>query len=137
MQFTVWRGAIHLAMDAGGTFEEREKKAESYIRLHTVINRVDFVSWWMWFNGSPTKVTVSFSQGCILLPSYSYNIHQDTKSTWLIAVCNVPFRWVARCLRILSWLPKCIHNLIWSMPNHVFYNIDKTHNNENKPYFAQ
>ena len=45
MQFTVWRGAIHLAMDAGGTFEEREKKAESYIRLHTVINRVDFVSW--------------------------------------------------------------------------------------------
>ena len=25
------------------------------LRLHTAINRADFVSWWMWFNGSPTK----------------------------------------------------------------------------------
>ena len=26
------------------------------LRLDTAINRADFVSWWMWFNGSPTKV---------------------------------------------------------------------------------
>ena len=26
------------------------------VSLHTAINRADFVSWWMWFNGSPTKV---------------------------------------------------------------------------------
>ena len=37
------------------------------VRLHTAINRADFVSWWMWF--------ISW---CILLPSYIYNMHQDT-----------------------------------------------------------
>ena len=47
--------------------------------LHTAINRADFVSWWMWFNGSPNESTASFSHECILLPSYVYNIHQDTK----------------------------------------------------------
>ena len=38
--------------------------------LHTAIYRADFVSWWMWFNGSPTKV--SLYHDCILLPSYTY-----------------------------------------------------------------
>ena len=36
------------------------------------------------FNGSPA----SFSDECILLPSYVYNMHQDTKSARLIAVCK-------------------------------------------------
>ena len=30
------------------------------LRLHTAINRADFVSWWMWFNDSPTKVQLHF-----------------------------------------------------------------------------
>ena len=34
------------------------------------------------------KSTSSFSHECILLPLYLYNIHQDTKSVRLIAVCN-------------------------------------------------
>ena len=42
----------------------------------------------MWFNGSPTKVPRHFLTECILLPSYVYNIHQDTKSAQLIAVCK-------------------------------------------------
>ena len=58
-----------------------------------------FVSWWMWFNGSSTKALVSFSHECILLPSYVYNMHQDTKSARLIAVCK---RTLTR----------------WSTPNH-------------------
>ena len=36
----------------------------------------------------PHKYIVSFSHECILLPSYVYNMHQDTKSTQLIAVCK-------------------------------------------------
>ena len=27
------------------------------LRLHTAINRADFVSWWMWFNGSHTEIS--------------------------------------------------------------------------------
>ena len=26
------------------------------VRLHTAINRADFVSWWMWFNGLPIEI---------------------------------------------------------------------------------
>ena len=32
----------------------------SKLRLHTAINRADFVSWWMWFNDSLTKVHRNF-----------------------------------------------------------------------------
>ena len=63
----------------------------SYIRLHTAINRADFVSWWMWFNGSPTKVQRHFLTIAFRLPSYVYNMHQDTKSARLIAVCKRSF----------------------------------------------
>ena len=31
-----------------------------HVRLHTAINRTDFVSWWMWFNGPPTIVQRNF-----------------------------------------------------------------------------
>ena len=61
------------------------------VRLDTAINRADFVSWWMWFNGSTTKATAEFSHECILLPSYIYNMHQDTKSARLIALCKRSF----------------------------------------------
>ena len=62
-------------------------------RLHTAINRTDFVSWWMWFNGWPNESTASwFSRECILLPSYVYNMLQDTKSARLIAVCKRSLR---------------------------------------------
>ena len=30
------------------------------IRLHTAVSRADFVSWWMWFNGTPTKLQRHF-----------------------------------------------------------------------------
>ena len=34
--------------------------SEFKLRLQTAINRADFVSWWMWFNGSPTKAQRHF-----------------------------------------------------------------------------
>ena len=59
------------------------------VRLHAAINRADFVSRWMWFNGSHTEIrTASFSEECISLHLYVYKIHQDTKSTRLIALCK-------------------------------------------------
>ena len=46
------------------------------LRLHTAINRADFVSWWMWFNGSLTEIrTASFSEVSISLHLYVYKIH--------------------------------------------------------------
>ena len=66
------------------------------LRLHTAINQADFVFWWMWFNGLSTKSTMSFSHECILLPSYVYNMHQDTKSAQLIAVCKASFPVIAK-----------------------------------------
>ena len=61
------------------------------LRLHTAINRADFVSWWMWFNRLTTKVQRHFLTECILLPSYVYNMHQDTKLARLIGVCKRTF----------------------------------------------
>ena len=46
----------------------------------------------MWFNSSPTKVQRHFlTMMLILLPSYVYNMHLDTKSTRLTAVCKRSF----------------------------------------------
>ena len=58
----------------------------------TAINWADFVSWWMWFNGYTHNSTAEFSHECILLPLYVYNIHRDTKSARLIAVCKRSFK---------------------------------------------
>ena len=79
------------------------------LRLHTAINRADFVSWWMWFNASPTKSTASFSHDCILLTSYVYNMHQDTKLARLIAVCKRSFRNFLNSWKIL--LTDFLHKL--------------------------
>ena len=43
----------------------------------------------LWFTHESTS---SFSHECILLPSHVYNMHQDTKSTRLIAVCKRALR---------------------------------------------
>ena len=59
------------------------------------------------------KRTSSFSHECILLPSYVYNMHQDTKSARLIVVCKRTFKHAApSCIillemdfRVLSALP--------------------------------
>ena len=40
------------------------------------------------------KYTASFSHECILLPSCVYNMHQDTKSARLNAVCKRTLRHV-------------------------------------------
>ena len=40
----------------------------------------------------PRISTSSFSHECILLPSYVYNMYQDTKLARLIAVCKRTFR---------------------------------------------
>ena len=58
------------------------------LRLHTAIDRADFVCWWMWFNGSNTEVQRHFLTNAFCYLLYVYNIHQDTKSAWLIAVCK-------------------------------------------------
>ena len=39
----------------------------------------------------PRKYSVIFSHECILLPLYVHNMHQDTKSARLIAVCKRTF----------------------------------------------
>ena len=36
------------------------KRNRFKLRLHTAINQADFVFWWMWFNGSPTKARRHF-----------------------------------------------------------------------------
>ena len=57
--------------------------------LQAAINRPGFV-----YPGEcdlmvhPRKYTALFSHECILLPLYVYNMHQDTKSIRLIAVCQ-------------------------------------------------
>ena len=77
------------------------------LRLHTAINRADFVSWWMWFNGTPTKVQGNFLTNAfcsvILLHSYLYNMHQDTKSARLIAVCKRTLSDLTIRLRVRVW----------------------------------
>ena len=56
--------------------------------LYIAIKRADFVSSWMWFNGSATKVQRHLFTNATLLPSYVYNMYQDMKSARLIAVCK-------------------------------------------------
>ena len=79
------------------TFVLQRIKSSSAIDLFIVLsciytlrasNRADFVSWWMWFNGSQTKAQRHFCHEVVLLHSYVYNMHQDTKSARLIAVFN-------------------------------------------------
>ena len=65
------------------------------VRLHTVINRADFV----WFT---YESTASFSHQCILLPLYGYNMHQDTKSSRLIAVCKRSLTFQAKARTFFS-----------------------------------
>ena len=56
---------------------------------YCVYTLANFVSWWMWFNGTPTKAPRNFlTNACILLPSYVYNMQPNTKSARLIAVCK-------------------------------------------------
>ena len=74
--------------------------------LYTLrFNWADFVSWWMWFNGSPTKAHRHFltSHECILLPFYVYNMHQDTRSARLIAVCKRTFSQITRVTTLFSF----------------------------------
>ena len=101
------------------------------VRLHTAINRVDFVTWWMWFNRLTTKLQRHFLTECILLPLYVYNMHQDTKSARLIAVCKRSFRvtWYTSSLKVwrsrqtivmihqrLLWAPDLkTHELQWDL----------------------
>ena len=49
--------------------------------------------------GYPRKYSSHFLTECILLPLYVYNMHQDTKSARLIAVCNRSFSDVLPPLR--------------------------------------
>ena len=61
-------------------YDEKTYGTRVKLRLHTAINRNDFVSWWMWFNRLTTKLQRHFLTECILLPLYVYNMHQDTNS---------------------------------------------------------
>ena len=50
INFQTWReSSKHFPVD------EKISTRSLKLRLHTAINRADSVSWWMWFNGSPTK----------------------------------------------------------------------------------
>ena len=104
------------------------------LRLHIAINRYSlyiiypisyssyiiyyilYIYWWMWFNGSVTKVRkATFSHECILLPSYLYNMHQDTKSSQLLAACKRTLIAVDDSLRISAHeiLPVCWPWVAW------------------------
>ena len=76
------------------------------VRLHTAINRADFISWWMWFNRLAMKELRHFLTKCILLPLYVYtcNMHQDTKSARLIAMCKCSLRCKIKCIIIWMWV---------------------------------
>ena len=61
--------------------------ASSYVYTLRLIGPISYAG------GSPTKAHRHFltSHECILLPFYVYNMHQDTKSARLIAVCKRTF----------------------------------------------
>ena len=84
------------------------------LRLYTAINWAYFVCWWMWFNGSPTK-TVSFSHESILLPSYVYNMHQDTKLARLIAACKRSLNLNKSCFIYCIIIDECLFFYAFSL----------------------
>ena len=59
-----------------------------YVYTLRLIGPISYPDECEWFTN---KSTVEFSHKCILLPSYVYNMHQDTKSARLIAVCKRSF----------------------------------------------
>ena len=61
------------------------------LRLHTTINRPISYPGECDLIASPTKVHRHFLTIALLLPSYVYNMRQDTKSARLIAVCKRSF----------------------------------------------
>ena len=62
-------------------------------RLESTTNRADFVSWWMWFNGSPgRKCSVVLSRMHQLLPSSVLTFTKIRNRPRLIAVCKRSFR---------------------------------------------
>ena len=69
------------------------------IRLHTGINRADFVSWWMWFNSSPTTAQCHFLTNafCYLL---TYTICTRIRNRRLVAVCE---RSLTKQIVYLGW----------------------------------
>ena len=83
--------------------------------------------------------TSSFSHECILLPSHVYNMHQDTKSARLIAVCKRSLTKIGfSSLREITnyWRPRCswlrllssIHELnffSWDKDEEWFWNLKR------------
>ena len=64
------------------------------LRLHTAINRADFVSWCMLYIYIYTKVTKCIREKMTMCFREWIHIHQDAKSARFIAVCKRSFRMV-------------------------------------------
>ena len=63
------------------------------VRLHTAINRADFVSWCMLYTYKGNKMHSSENDPVLISVCEPLNhIHQDTKSARLIAVCKRTLR---------------------------------------------
>ena len=58
------------------------------VRLHTAINRADFVSWCMLYTYDGNKMHSWENDAVLLLAEPLNHIHQDTKPVRLIAVCK-------------------------------------------------
>ena len=86
----LWDG-IGKAKKAIGKWRIDYRNTSSYVYTLRLIGQISY-SWRMWFSDSPTKVQRHFLHESILLLSYVYNMHQDTKSARLIAVCKRTFK---------------------------------------------
>ena len=79
------------------------------------------------------RSTSSFSHECILLPSYVYNMHQDTKSARLIAVCKRTLMLVSirifKNIYMVFPIPSRPHRVSWLfqkvIPHHHYNQEDR------------
>ena len=73
-------------------------------RLHTApINQVDFIFWWMWFNGSPTKVQHHFLTNVFCYLRTYITCIKIRNRPQLIAVCKRPLS----STEIIEWNKQC------------------------------
>ena len=79
------------------------------LRLHTAINRADFVSWCMLYTYEGNKMHSWENSAVAFVVEPLNHIHQDTKSARLIAVCKRTFK--ARFKRRSSHAPPNVNEL--------------------------
>ena len=86
-------------------------------RLHTAINRADFVSWCMLYTHQGNKMHSWENGRCTFVGESLNRIHQDTKSVRLIAACackrSSTCDLIQNASTQLHWPPCFIHRVIY------------------------